>query len=277
MTMKAVQIDDLILSYETYGEGEETIICFHGHGKSPEDFLFLTEYGVKIISIHLFLHGKSTFSTHRIYTNLIQASDVEKLLEKLLEQEKIDKFHIMAYSQGGRFVLSILPHFYSRLLTIHLLAVDGLNDKNFYSWSQRRWWARKLFKRWTKRPAELLGISKLLARVKVVHPKIVDFLNYYASDPKKMTLAYKTWAAFRNLRPNTSRLKKTLRNQSVPFYLIIGQHDQIITLSSAEKFLKDIHRSDALRVIDCGHDFFKPEALEKVREILDVSLGINLK
>lgn len=266
MEEKYVVQDDLKLSYLDFGKGKETVVCLHGHGKSAEDFLFLKEKGVRVISINLFLHGNSSFDSSRIQSNLIQKKDVEKLLEKLLTQEKIDDFHFLAYSQGGRFLLTVLPFFFNRVKSVHLLAIDGLNDKNFYSWSQRRWWARKLFKRWTKKPNELLKIASFLAKRKIIHTKIVDFLNFYAEDPKKLELAYKTWASFRKLRPNTTELANYFADRSKRFKLIMGQHDQIITVKSAKKFLDQLNRPDALVVLNCGHDFFREEAIGLVEK-----------
>jgi pimeloyl-ACP methyl ester carboxylesterase len=256
------------LEYLDFGQGEETVICFHGHGKSAEDFLFLAEKGVRVISFNLFLHGNSTFDESRLTNNLITVSDVEKLLENLLKTEKIKDFHLVAYSQGGRFVLSVLPYFFKRVLSLHLLAVDGLNDKNFYSWSQRRWWARKLFKRWTKKPHELISIALFLAKAKLIKPKIVDFLKYYAEDKDKLTLAFRTWSSFRALRPDTDLLKITLADKSKRFKLVMGKHDQIITVASARKFLTAINRTDALIVLDCGHDFYREDALAMVKETI---------
>lgn len=269
MQRKFISYEDLKLEYLDFGKGNETVICFHGHGKSAEDFIFLEEKGLRVISFNLFLHGNSTFSKERFSSRLITSRDVEKLLEKFLQHEKIDQFHIVAYSQGGRFVLSILPFIFKRVLSLHLLAVDGLNDKNFYSWSQRRWWARKLFKRWTKKPHELINIAMFLAKMKLIQPKIVDFLKYYAEDQDKLTLAFQTWASFRALRPDTEILRNTLTDKSKRFKLIMGKHDQIITVASGKKFLSEIDRPEALIVLDCGHDFYREDALKKVeREII---------
>jgi pimeloyl-ACP methyl ester carboxylesterase len=208
--IKEIVLDDLKLEYHVYGDGNTHILCFHGHGKSADDFEFLANQDRKVVSINLFLHGESTFYESRITNNLLESKDVEKLLEKLFYKEKISEFHWVAYSQGGRFLLTTLPYFGSRVKSVHLLAPDGLNDKNFYSWSQRRWWARSLFKRWTKRPNELIGISKALVKGKVIRPKIVDFLQYYAEDKKKLKLAYSTWAGFRKLRTSPEDIRNII-------------------------------------------------------------------
>jgi len=264
-----VEHNDLRLSYLVFGTGEENIIAMHGHGKHALDFDFLGSESKRVISINLFLHGESTFSDHRLGRNLIAIDDVEKLLEKLLEKEKIKDFHFVAYSQGGRFQLSVLPYFAPRLKSVQLLAPDGLNDKNFYSWSQRRWWARSLFKRWTTRPKELIRLAKGLSTIRLIHPKIVDFLLFYTSDEKKIKRAYHTWSAFRNLRPKPALIRKSLIDYSIPFSLIIGEFDRIITQKSAEKFLNNIHQKDALKVIPTGHDFFREDAFQILKKELN--------
>jgi len=253
-----ISLEDLQLSYEVYGDGDTVILCFHGNGRIAEDFQFLERKTRKIISIHLFLHGSSTFSPHRIDSDLITAKHVEKLLKTLLSKEKVDRFHWVAYSQGGRFSLSAFPALAQRVKSLFLIAPDGMNDKNFYSWSQRQKWARKLFKRWLKKPEELMTISRNLSKAKIIHPKIVNFLDFYTSDPEKFETAYKTWSAFRNLRPSKEEVKKVLAQNNIHFNLIIGEHDQIITLRSASKFLKEINQSQALTTVPYGHNLFKP-------------------
>ncbi|PHR48059.1 MAG: hypothetical protein COA32_05910 [Fluviicola sp.] len=264
--IKEIVLDDLKLEYHIYGKGNTHVLCFHGHGKSADDFEFLSSQDRKIVSVNLFLHGNSTFDASRITTNLLTSKDVEKLLEKLFFKEKISEFHWVAYSQGGRFLLTTLPYFGSRVKSIHLLAPDGLNDKNFYSWSQRRWWARKLFRRWTKKPHELLGISKALVKGKIIRPKVVDFLQYYAEDKKRLKLAYSTWAGFRNLRPSTDEIRNVIEQKNIPMKLIIGEYDQIIPKSSAEKFLGKIGIPESLISLPFGHDLFREEVIEELKK-----------
>lgn len=266
--IEIIELEDLKLEYHVYGSGSTHILCFHGHGKSAEDFEFLAKEGRKVVSVNLFLHGESTFDESRITNNLLQPKDVEKLLEKLFLTEKIGEFNWVAYSQGGRFLLTTLPSFGSRVKSVHLLAPDGLNDKNFYSWSQRRWWARKLFRRWTKKPNELISISKTLVKGKIIRPKIVDFLQYYTENQDRLILAYSTWAGFRKLRPSPVAIRNILEQKNIPFKLIIGEYDQIITQSSAEKFLTEINKPEALISLPFGHDLFRDEVVEELQNII---------
>jgi pimeloyl-ACP methyl ester carboxylesterase len=257
------------LAYRIFGKGKTIVLCFHGHGRSSEDFKFLSKPNRKIISVDLFLHGDSTFDTSRVYKDLITIHHVEKLLENLLHKEKVDQFHWVAYSLGGRFTLTLFPLFADRVLSLNLLAPDGMNDKNFYNWSQRRWWARSLFKRWVRRPQELMSIAKALAKVKIIRPKIIDFLNHYTTDQNRLELAQASWRGFRRIRPSSQAIKKTLNDSNIPFQVIIGEYDQIITSKSAQRFLSSISQEEALRTLPFGHNLFKPHIEKELFELLD--------
>lgn len=264
-----VALDDIKLFYDVYGSGNVSVLCLHGNSRSPEDFKFLANEQRKIISIHLFLHGKSTFSKERFHRNFIQVEHVEKLLEKILNKEKVNHFHWVAYSQGGLFTLTAFPALAERVESLSLLAPDGLNDSSFYAWSQRRWWARKLFKRWTKRPQELMSISKVLAKLRIIHPKILEFLDFYTSEPERLKMAFKSWSSFRKLRPDESAIRKAFQKYSIPFQLIIGKYDKIISPDSAKSFLKSINQTEALNILPHGHDLFKPETQPKIEALLE--------
>lgn len=267
--LKSVSLDDFQLYYEVYGSGETTVLCFHGNGRTAEDFKFLQNKTRKIISIHLFLHQHSTFSSSRIEGGEIFTHDVEKLLKNILKKENVEKFHWVAYSQGGRFTLSAFPNMADRVESLFLISPDGLNDKNFYSWAQRQWWTRRLFKRWLRKPKELMKIARFLSKVRIIRRKMVDFLEFYSSDTERFERGYKTFVGFRNLRPSNSEIKNALSKYPIHFELIVGEYDRIISADSAKHFLAKIDCPEALKIIPYGHDIFKPHIEEKLFKMMD--------
>jgi pimeloyl-ACP methyl ester carboxylesterase len=266
---KFVRLDDFKLSYLIAGSGSRTILCFHGHGKDATDYLFLADDQKRIISVDLFLHGHSTFDKHkRLYQNPLKAADLHMLIQAILRQEQVNKIDLLAYSQGGRFALALIPKIINQIENIYLVAIDGLNDKNIYSWTQRRKIGRKIFKYFSKKPKPLEKIASLLVRLKIIHPKLHDLLLHYTADQKSFERSYEAWAAFRELRPNELELQRSLKQFSGHFILMMGQYDQIITVKSAKAFLKRIQQPEALKIVNNGHDFFKPESKGYLKELL---------
>lgn len=266
--LKKVVLEDFELYYEVYGNGNTHILCFHGNDGDASNFKFLAKEDRKIISIHLFLHNHSTFSPSRIGPGDVHKEDVEKLLEKILENEKVDKFHWVAYSQGGRFTLTTFPHFANRVNSLSLIAPDGMNKKSFYSWSQRQWWMRMLFRFGKEHPKISMLPVKVLAKVKFIHPKVLEFLEYYSENPDKLSLGYETWSSFRNLQPNYEEIKTALDTNNIDLKVIVGEHDHIITPKSAIHFTKLIERKEALDLRPFGHNVFKPHIEEELLELL---------
>ena len=143
-----VTIEQLSLQYFVFGEGETDVICLHGHGRTADDFKFIASPSRRVISIHLFYHGNSIFPEERIESNPLQLEEFLQLFKQLLIQENISRFHLFAFSQGGRFSLCLTPTFAQRIITLTLIAPDGMDNQSFYNWSSRQKWARKLFVRW---------------------------------------------------------------------------------------------------------------------------------
>lgn len=252
---KQVFLKDSTISYKVFGEGYTHIICLHGHGRNPDDFEFLSEYG-KVISLDLFFHGRSTFPKDRIEKNPILTREFLEIFLLLLENEKISQFHFVAFSQGGRFVLSILPFLGNQVQSIQLISPDGMDNNSFYNRMSRKKWARKLFLYFEKHPYIFIQVCKIARTIKLMRPKVFLFVQKFALDSEMFNRASKTWRGFRLIQPNEDNLKAYFNENQIPFKVLMGRYDQVIRTKQAVSFLKRIDQSNALQEVDCGHDFF---------------------
>ena len=259
MESSIVRLNDLKLEYHTYGSGPENIICLHGHGRPVSDFHFLGHSDRKLILIVLPHHGQSYFPSDRVEKNPLSIPEFNQLFEKILEAEAIKKFHFVAFSQGGRFVLSLMPIQEQKIQSVHLISPDAMDNNSFYNWSSRRGWARNLFKSWEEEPQRFIKAASIARRLGLVRPKVYAFIQKFASNKESFQRASITWRGFRNIRPINDELKKVIARNDWRFVIIMGKYDQVIRTRQAESFLKRINQQDALIVIECGHDFFKEE------------------
>lgn len=265
---KSVKYLDFKLSYQEFGVGNETVICLHGHGRSSDDFHFLAQKNVRVISIDLFFHGESYSHADRTNKNPINWSEIQPIFEKLFNEEKIDQFHVLAFSQGGRFALLLLEHLPERIQSFTLLAPDGLNNKSFYNWSSRRWFFRYLFDRWQKKPEKLQKLANTAVKLKMMRPKVRDFVHHFSSDSETMKRAANTWMAFRKLQPNPIKTGEIIRSFPIELKIIMGKYDQVIRPIQAKIFLKNAGLPAEIIEIENGHDFFKPSSIEKFVDYL---------
>jgi pimeloyl-ACP methyl ester carboxylesterase len=265
---KSVKFLDFKLSYQVFGEGNQTVICLHGHGRSSDDFHFLAQNNLRVISIDLFFHGESLAPKSRITRNPISWSEIQPVFEKLFIEEKIAQFHVLAFSQGGRFALLLLEYLPERIQSFTLLAPDGLNNKSFYNWSSRRRFFRSLFIRWQKKPEKLQKLANTAVKLKMMRPKVRDFVHHFSSDPETMKRAANTWMAFRKLQPNPTKTGEIIRSFPIEFNIIMGKYDQVIRPIQAKIFLKNAGLPEEIIEIENGHDFFKSSSIEKFVDYL---------
>jgi alpha-beta hydrolase superfamily lysophospholipase len=153
--------NNLSLSYIKFGNNGPFIIALHGHGRVAEDFSFLKDKGI-VISIDLFFHGQSKFPKERIEKNPLTTEEFYHLFKMILKNEGVTRYHLVAFSQGGRFALSLMPQEISNCLSIQLISPDGMDNKSFYNRMSRIRLARNLFIRWEKKPSKFITMTGIL-------------------------------------------------------------------------------------------------------------------
>ena len=262
-----VNEQDLSLSYIKFGNNGPFIIALHGHGRDAEDFSFLKDQGI-VISIDLFFHGQSKFPKERIEKNPLTTEEFYHLFKMILKNEGVTRYHLVAFSQGGRFALSLLPQEISNCLSIQLISPDGMDNKSFYNRMSRIRLARNLFIRWEKKPSKLITMTGIGRNLGLVRPKVHAFVKKFAADRQSFARASQTWRGFRNVQPNEDKIKSALRSFDVRFVIIMGKYDQVIRTKQAVTFLSRIEQSNALIELECGHDFFNEKNILLLRNKL---------
>lgn len=265
---RTVELDAIRLEYLIYGNGAEVIICLHGHGRPASDFSFLEHPDRTVISLFLFYHGNSFFPIERIEKHPLKTSEFVELFKMILDKEHVNRFHLFAFSQGGRFTLCLIPPLAERINTVTLIAPDGMDNFSFYNWSSRQKWARNLFIHYEKKPARLIKVSRIAVKLGLMRPKVRDFVDEFAKDSTAFKRASYTWRAFRNVQPDNKKIELALKKHEIPLRIIMGSYDQVIRPKQAYKFAKNIQQEGCVVEIENGHNFFKKTSIPKFEKLL---------
>lgn len=268
MSPKKVCIDDISLAYEVYGKGKNTIIALHGHSKSPEDFRFLATEENRIISFHLFHHQHSEFPENRIFKNPLKETEFNSLFEKLLDLESVEQFHLLAYSQGGRFALKIYEYHATKVKTLSLLSPDGIDLNGFYDRAARRRVPLKMMEFFEKNPVWFLRTMRLAKVFRKIHPKVIELAEDFTQSKERMIQASRTWRNFRKIQTPPVVFGQLVLRYKTPVRIVMGRYDGIFPPAIAERFLKEAFLDLKPDVIDCGHDFFRDNTKELFRHLL---------
>jgi pimeloyl-ACP methyl ester carboxylesterase len=101
---KYVDVNDIKVYYEVYGEGEP-LLLLHGNGGSIENFIYqipdLSKH-FKVIAVDSRAQGRSSDSDREI-TYALMASDMSELIDKL----NLGKVNVVGWSDGGNVGLEL--------------------------------------------------------------------------------------------------------------------------------------------------------------------------
>jgi len=241
------------LHYGKAGEGKKTILAFHGFGQDHTVFsrladLYHTE--ITLYSFDLFFHGKSKWEQgeqplEKIFWN--------ELLKAFLNEHRIDRFSLLGYSMGGKFVLTALESLSDRVEEITLLAPDGIKTSFWYSLATYPVALRNLFRSMINKPQRFHRLAHAAFTIGLIDKGILRFVEHQMNSLDKRERVYQSWVVFRHLRTDLDTIARLIKHHKIPLTLVIGKHDKIITAHNMKHLTRKIPHHAFLE-LDCGHN-----------------------
>jgi pimeloyl-ACP methyl ester carboxylesterase len=246
------------LPYKCFGKGEELLLCFHGFGRSADDFQrFEAHLGEKytLIAFDFLYHGPHAASPYKRIPSFTPA-DLSNLIEKILWERKKVRCSLMGYSQGGKTVMGLVHKVPHRIHELIVLAPDGMKKNSIRSFISKTVLGRKIGLFFVKNPALLHHAIKGLYALHFIPEKVKIFFINNTDNLEKRYKIYHTWMAMRKYEIHPHMMDHYFKAKKISVDFFIGRYDAIIPLKSAEHFLKQFQSKIDLHVLECGHDLF---------------------
>jgi pimeloyl-ACP methyl ester carboxylesterase len=203
---KYIDINDIRIYYETYGEGEP-LLLLHGNGGSIENFLLqIPEFSkhFKVIALDSRAQGRSTDSDKEISYSLM-ASDMAALIDKL----SLGSVNVVGWSDGGIIGIELAyayPDKVKKLVTI------GVN------YSNQNYEANSDHIRMDAKDTLVIGSRKFAEKYKTT-------LERLSPNPEKIPEIRRKLKNLMEKYPNFTN--KQLGEIKTPTLVIVGDHDII--------------------------------------------------
>lgn len=250
------------ISYRRFGEGDNLLLCFHGYGEDAGSFLFLEkilgkDYG--FIALDLPFHGMTDWKESLLFT----CEDLMNIIDQVAGYNS-KSFSILGYSMGGRVALQLLQSHPGRIKKIILIAPDGLHHNIWHKLSTQTFIGNKLFAYTMNQPYWMFSLLKLLTATGLFNKSIVNFVHYYLDDPDSRLLLYKRWTTMRKFNPDLYLLKKEIKENKTPIYMLFGKYDRVILTKSGLKFQKNLEAFIKIKELEAGHQLLKPKYADDI-------------
>lgn len=235
-TTERIVKDEFILSYRYYrGEREETLVAFHGFGQTNilfETFIPSVLSYYSVVAIDLFFHGES--SVKESGKHYLSVEGWNELFSQLLEKHHIDRFSLLSYSMGSRFVVRLLNMYASRINKIALIAPDGFGNNFWFNVATSTYLTRFVFEYSMWHPMWIQLMVRVLGSVGIFNAITKRFIERNLESDELRKRIYASWVYFRKLTILKSDFVEGVNKNKIRFICFCGKEDQLVARKSME-------------------------------------------
>lgn len=258
----------LAMAVQRYGHGPQHVIAFPGFGRSGQDFTVYEDTLGATCTLHAFdlpFHGHSPgFEVDRPLT----PQELSAFFRAYSARSRLTKPHVLGYSLGGRFALSLVEQMPDMLGMAFLAAPDGLVARPWYRGLANYRLGRWLYRRFIDHPGTVHGLAHLLHRTGLISSKMHRFLIDSSATTAQRRLLHNVWTGFRLLEPDLARVARQARQHQLTLHLLLGEHDRVIPPQQArtlKHFGPDVVQT---HILPTGHRLIGPNTADLLRRLI---------
>jgi pimeloyl-ACP methyl ester carboxylesterase len=266
-TSERIVTDELILSYRYYkGEQEETLVVFHGFGQTNalfESFIPVVLPYYSVVAVDLFFHGESYIESNGI--DHISIHRWNRVFNQILLKHQADRFSLLSYSMGSRFVVTLLNEYAARINNIVLIAPDGFGNNFLFNIATSTKVTRSIFRFTMQHPFWIQTTVSVLGALGFFNSITKRFIQRNLENAEHRKKIYDSWIYFRKLTIGKENFVKLINTNEISFMCFCGKEDQMV----AKKSLQFVCAKTQARYIELDLAHHKMiQALEK-SELID--------
>ena len=255
------------LEYEVFGDGNQTLICFHGFGQNTQVFRDLSQVvsNYRVVSIHLFFHGQSTRHHSSKYLSL---EEWKKIFSGFLTYLNVERFSVVGYSLGGRYTSSTINSFKELIDYCFFIAPDGIIKRSSYEFATFPLGSEQLFGFFMKNPKPFFGFLWLIEKTKLFNQWTIDFSRAQLRDKDQRMRVYHSWITLRKFRLKQAQLIELINTAPFQTTVIFGKYDKIIQPKRHLMFLDKLKKAKVI-ILETGHTKLLDASFIEISKVLN--------
>lgn len=256
--------DDIRLHYKQYGAGKKIILAFHGFGQTGNVFESIASSQIKaatVFSFDLFYHGQSFWHNG---DQPLSRKYWRDIIDAFLKEKGIERYSLLGFSLGGKFVLATLEAFPGKVDEIILIAPDGIKTNIWYSLATYPLFFRQYFKSLIVRPASFFQLIHLMKRLNIMDRGILKFAGTQMNTIKSRRRVYYAWVVFRKFQFDMAQIAAIINENDIRLTMYLGEYDKIIIKKNMNALLKHLDHYE-LHLLKTGHNALIKEVAEHLK------------
>lgn len=217
--------NNIRLSYDKYGHGNECLFLFHGFGltkKAFEPWIPYLAESYTIYAVDLFYHGESEKPL-----GIIKKKDWAIVFNAFLTEQDIDRFSALGFSLGARFAICSAIELAEKCDQLILVAPDAIYRTPWFK-AATSFGLKWVFKYFMLNPKKMDLLIKWCLKLRIVSKYMADFVEKELGQPENRRRVYISWNHFKPLGYTVRQLRKAFTRASYSKTIILGTKDIVI-------------------------------------------------
>jgi pimeloyl-ACP methyl ester carboxylesterase len=264
---KSLKTGPILWSYLDNEKGDEIWLTFHGYSQDAEimhQFMKTFRPNARVLSFDLPLHGDTEIKKKK----LVNVGDLAELLGGALREVGGKSCSVLAYSLGGKLAMKMLELDPGKMDRLILIAPDGLKTNTLYWFVTHTLLGRWIFQLVILFPHPVIGFSKLLSVVRIMNPKVHEFVSSQMDSKAKRQKVLDTWMMFRHIKPSLDQLSKKVWRYRLKLTLVFGNKDRVIHPKLAKNLSGDNCKTAEVIMLDTGHNLITKRQAKQLKDLI---------
>src|ERR1700744_5194388 len=247
------------LHYYQFGNGPQTMLCFHGYGMHGKQFKVLeTTLGSKytFYGFDLFFHKQTKLkdqSLQTIKTNKITKKQLALLIEEFCKYENIDRFSVIGYSMGSHYATVVAEELGNRVDEYIVAAPSSLNPGPLIRFFSKYKLGNKLLERFALSEKALIRLLNLAKGLRLIDETGRNILYKEIDTPELRFNFYACFTYLRLLETDEPQLMKALIGNRIRSIFIFGRRDIMYPPSIGKAFFAKFKQAEIV-ILEADHE-----------------------
>lgn len=259
------------VEYEQWGSGPQVLLAFHGFGQLPTVFYNLEASLTSrftVYSLALFHHGKSCYPPDRSPDDPLTPNEFRDLMDAFRAYIHADRCSLMGYSLGGRLMLQYMQQRPDKIITLILLAPDGIKKSFWYHFATQNPRGKRLFRRMVQRPRLFFRLVKYFRMMGFLNAKMEKFIGSQFGDEANRRKVFNVWNTYSLLVPRVGRSREVIREYRIPTVIFTGTYDPVLNNMIGKILVDGMEPWVHWHPIKAGHDLLKESYNDHIYPVL---------
>lgn len=254
--------------YYKFGNGGNTVLCFHGLGMHGKQFSCLAnELGTEFTfyGFDLFFHEETELADNSL-DNIkygLTPETFTTFIKDFCKENGIGKFSVMAYSMGtfyGAILLDRLPQHIERTFFI---APSFLKVKPILKFLANNKLGNLLFEKLALSENGLYNLVQFIKTIRVLDSKSAEILWKEIATPTLRFNMYAKITYLRRLEVDVASLAKKTNEFNIPLYFIFGKDDRTVNAGLSSKVFRYFSTAK-VHIANQGHDLVNAQLTKEM-------------